>query len=440
MCPDCVTELPWIDPWTALSAWKDAPWLAFLDSGGAPDGERSRWSFLCVNPQETLVVRGDHIRRNGQSVAGDAWEHLRDMQRRLPDKGKTGLPFAGGLVGLASYGAGMTLETVQSRHHTKTPDLIAASYDAVLAFDRYEKRCFRVGNFSMPSTMKPVRASAPNRAFQPDMSREEWIAAVREIIRLIGEGDIFQANLTLRWHAEVPPPFDELATYAALRQGSPAPFGAYLRCAGEVPFSLMSASVERFLSLSPDGVVETRPIKGTAQAGNTTEEDARFAEALGRDAKENAENLMITDLMRNDIGRVCEVGSVSVPQLCAVERFAHVHHLVSCVRGKLRDGLDAIDLLRATLPPGSVTGAPKKRAMEIIDHIERSARGAYCGSVFRIGRDGAMDSSVVIRSVERCGNRLTIGTGGGITWPSDPEREYDEMRLKVAALLGVFGA
>ncbi|WP_018308185.1 anthranilate synthase component I family protein [Acetobacter aceti] len=440
-----------MDPWTALQAWKAASWVAFLDSGGTPAAlpgdERARWSFLCVEPSETLVSSQDGVIRNGRPVTGNAWDHLQDMHARLLPVEHTDLPFAGGLVGLASYAAGMALEEVMSRHRAETPDILAASYETVFAFDRLERRCFRAGKVNLPLLPDKSVLTPPNSArvhFQPDMDREQWISAVREVVRLIGEGDIFQANLTLRWQAVVPSNFDDLAVYDLLRQGSPAPFGAFLRgrCGrnGDRPFSLLSASVERFLSLSREGIVETRPIKGTAPMGGNATETLRLAEQLRRDEKENAENLMITDLMRNDIGRVCDIGSVSVPQLCEVEPFAHVQHLVSCVRGRLKSGLDAFDLLRATLPPGSVTGAPKKRAMEIIDQVELSARGAYCGSVFRIGRDGTMDSSVVIRSVERCDDRLRIGVGGGITWLSDPAREYDEMRLKGEALLKVFGA
>lgn len=444
-----ITERPWLDPYEALSdVSSDAPhaphdrWTAFLDSGGDPSGARGRWSFLGATPVETLLQQPDgRLYRNGRLTDGSPWEHLREMQARLPEtppmQEAPALPFSGGVVGLTSYEAGMALEHVVSRHSLTAPRLMAASYDSLLAFDRLERRCFQVG--SPPRLLPRAHRSRPRAIrFQPDMDRETWLAAVREIVRFIGAGDIFQANLTCRWRGAVPDDFDEITAYAALRTGSPAPFGAYLHCP-EADFSLLSASVERFLALSADGLVETRPIKGTAPLGHDENEAARFADALRRDAKENAENLMITDLMRNDIGRVCDIGSVAVPQLCAVERFAHVHHLVSSVSGRLRSGLDAFDLLQATLPPGSVTGAPKKRAMEIIDRTELSARGAYCGSVFRVGRDGAMDSSVVIRSVERCGARLSIGAGGGITWPSDPAKEYDEMLLKVTPLLQAFG-
>ncbi|MBO1361829.1 anthranilate synthase component I family protein [Acetobacter sacchari] len=432
-----VQEVAWTDPWSALQTLDGGEWLALLDSGGEP-GERSRWSYLCYNPVETLVVRGRQAMRNGQAVSGDPWDHLRDMRAGPPasDASAGAPPFSGGVVGLASYEAGMFAERTPCRHDSPAPTLIAASYDSVIAFDRLDRRCFQSGS---PPSRRPHAHVVPQfktpLRFAPDMKRAQWLDAVREVIRLIGEGDIFQANVTMRWKADAPEAFDEITAYGALREGSPAPFGAYLRSPG---FSLLSASVERFLSLSPGGKVETRPIKGTAPPGTNDEETATYAAMLAQDEKENAENLMITDLMRNDIGRVCAIGSVTVPQLCVVERFPHLHHLVSAIQGELRPGVDAIDLLRATLPPGSVTGAPKRRAMEIIDEVEVSARGAYCGSVFRIGVDGAMDSSVVIRSVERAGDTVRIGAGGGITWLSDPEREYEEMLLKAAPVLSVF--
>ncbi|NHO33464.1 anthranilate synthase component I family protein [Acetobacter fallax] len=438
-----VVELGWVEPGAALSAFAGEPWIAFADSGGDAAGERARWSFLCPWPVETLLCRDGGVWRNGEVVSGDVREHLREMRARICGDDISGLPFSGGVIGLASYEAGMRLEGVVSRHRAAgdltAPELVAASYEEALVFDRLERRVWWVSGRGRGAPDLRVVAggfgAVPWLSFRADMGRDAWLEAVREVVRFIGAGDIFQANLTMRWQAEVPVGFDDMAAYLALREGSPAPFGAYLRTPG---FSLLSASVERFVSMAADGGIETRPIKGTAPSGASEAEAAGFAAALAADEKENAENLMITDLMRNDIGRVCEIGSVSVPQLCGVERFRHLHHLVSCVRGRLRGGLDAVDLLRATLPPGSVTGAPKRRAMEIIDALEGSARGAYCGSVFRIGRDGALDSSVVIRSISLVGRRLLVGAGGGITWLSDPEREYEEMMLKVAPLLDVF--
>lgn len=330
-------------------------------------------------------------------------------------------------------------------------------------FDRRERRLWWLSAEGIPPPAPPPFAPAPLPPldWKAEFTREEWVERVEETRRLIEAGDIFQANLTMRWQAEAAGSLllDGPSLYAALRAACPAPFGAYLALSesgqgesghdesgqgenGQLygrDLRLMSASVERFLSLSPNGRVETRPIKGTAPVSDDPVEDAAHKEALGRDEKERAENLMITDLLRNDIGRVCRLGSVEVPQLCEVERFARVHHLVSSVTGQLATGQDAVDLLEATLPPGSVAGAPKKRALEIIDALEASPRGAYCGTLFRLGRDGALDSSVLIRTVEQNGDALRLGTGGGITWPSDPHAEYRETRLKAAPILEALG-
>ncbi|EHH68039.1 anthranilate synthase component I family protein [Gluconobacter morbifer] len=439
-----VTEIPWSASDDLLLLLAQQPWGVCLDSGGEETDARARWSFLCLDPDETLTARGKTFLRNGRTVQGDLWWHLRDMARLASQSSwqtaASAIPFTGGIVGLFSYEAGLALEQISSRHIPAAPTLLAASFSTVLAFDRLERRCWWICGEEKPAPAIPLRGhalSGPSVRFQPDQSRDAWMEAVRQVRAFIAAGDIFQANLTMRWTAPCPPDFDELTAYQTLRMCSPAPFGAYFRTPD---FSLLSASVERFISLSAPGRIETRPIKGTAPLGQTAMEQARNAALLAADDKELAENLMITDLMRNDIGRVSCLDSVTVPQLSTVERFAHVLHLVSSVEGQLRPGLDAFDLLRATLPPGSVTGAPKKRAMEIIDQLEASSRGAYCGSLFRIGHDGAMDSSVIIRSLERQGKRLSIGAGGGITWLSDPAREYDEMCLKAAPLLKVFGS
>jgi len=218
-----------------------------------------------------------------------------------------------------------------------------------------------------------------------------------------------------------------------LRWASPAPFAAYLGCGAGA--TLVSASPERFLKLEPSGRITTRPIKGTRPRADTPEQDAAYAVELTESAKDRAENLMIVDLLRNDISRVALIGSVGVDSLHELETFARVHHLVSQVHGRLRPGYDAIDLFRATFPGGSITGAPKIRAMEIIHELERSRRGAYCGSVFWAGLDGTMDSNIVIRSLVVEGDMVSAHAGGGIVADSDPTEEYDEMRTKAQPLL-----
>ncbi|WP_297443994.1 anthranilate synthase component I family protein [Acidocella sp.] len=215
---------------------------------------------------------------------------------------------------------------------------------------------------------------------------------------------------------------------------SPAPFAA---CLESGAFGLVCASPERFLRLYPDGRVETRPIKGTMARHPDPAADASAAAALRANPKERAENLMITDLLRNDLGKVCEIGSVRVPELWSVESYAQAHHLVSAVTGQLRPGLDAFDLLAATLPGGPITGAPKHRAMEIIDELEAGPRGAYCGALAWIGFDGAMDSAIIIRTLTATARTLYTQAGGGITWDSTWNAEYEEAMIKLSPLLAL---
>lgn len=422
-------ELAWRTPAALLTAFENVPHLAFLDSGGTVSA-RSRWSILCVHPRE--ILSSDEL---------DGWAQLRRLLRKPRDDVHHDVPFSGGVIGLASYEAGLALEGLQSRFRPLIPTLTAMAFDGAFIFDRREKRLFWCSDSRSPMPPLPPpgqvkRARTPPRVpLTPDKSARDWKNAVESIRASIGRGALFQANLTSRWHGDLPGNADIFSLYLRLRETSPAPFGGFLKLPR---FSLLSASVERFIALDRDGWLETRPIKGTAPIGRDEQEDARIAENLAHDAKEYGENLMITDLMRHDIARVCAVGSVSVPALCQVERFTHVHHLVSTVRGQLARGQTAVDLLRASLPPGSVTGAPKHAALQLIDRLEGSARNAYCGTMFRIGNNGAMDSNVVIRSILVSGGKIEIGAGGGITYPSDPQREFDEMCLKAAPLLKLF--
>jgi para-aminobenzoate synthetase component 1 len=249
------------------------------------------------------------------------------------------------------------------------------------------------------------------------------------VIEYIRAGDCYQVNLSQRLLA----PLREhpLDLYGRLRTLNPAPFGAYFDLGD---FQILSASPERFLRVT-NGEVETRPIKGTRPRGRTPEEDAALAAELAASPKDRAENVMIVDLLRNDLGRVCEFGSVRVPTLCEVESFRFVHHLVSEVRGKLRPGLGPLDLLAAAFPGGSVTGAPKVRAMEIIAELEPTARGPYCGSLGFVGFDGSMDTNILIRTFTAGRGWVQFPVGGGIVADSDPAREYEETLHKAAGLL-----
>ncbi|HTL42336.1 MAG TPA: anthranilate synthase component I family protein [Pseudolysinimonas sp.] len=265
-------------------------------------------------------------------------------------------------------------------------------------------------------------------------SDAEYLASIAACQDAIREGEAYQLCLTTE--ARVDGVIDPVATYRRVRELSPSHHGALLRIGG---VSLLSASPERFLEVHPDGIVRTHPIKGTRRRDPDAASDARLRDELLASDKERAENIMIVDLMRNDLARVSEPGSVVVPSLLDVESYPQVHQLVSSIEGRLRGGLDGVDAIAACLPAGSMTGAPKRRATEILDRLERRARGLYAGAFGYLGRDGRIDLAMTIRSIVIDEHGATLGTGGGITALSVPEEELAEARLKAAALLGALG-
>lgn len=439
--PMLVTELPWRDPLESYAACAGEPYLAFLDSAAAND-PRANISYLCLDPVAILNLSA---RSGDPFIPLTAWL---DRHRPAYSQLAAPLPFVGGAVGFLSYELGVAAAGITTRHPRMDglPDAWFGLYDTVLGFDHRNFRLWFIGHdrpgapaaqrlaaltarLAQPAKLPP----AVSLDWQPEWSEAGYRARVEQVRAYIGAGDIFQANLTHRFRANRPAQFSAAGLYAALRRHSPAPFASFLKCDDEV--AIISASPEAFLNLTPDGRVETRPIKGTIRRGANPEEDEFLGQTLSQSVKDHAENLMIVDLMRNDLGRVCATGSVKVTALCALERFANAQHLVSVVEGRLKPGLGAIDLLRASFPAGSITGAPKHRAMQIIDKIETAARGAYCGTLAWLGFDGAMGSSVMIRSIVATKEALFAQAGGGIVWDSDPAAEYAEMRLKAAPLL-----
>jgi para-aminobenzoate synthetase component I len=355
-----------------------------------------------------------------------------------------GPPFQGGVVGLAAYELGDRVERLGLVRMSGWPDLICGRYETVLAFDHHRREVLAIGPdaagalgwLDMPGT-QPATGLLADEIVTPDPALHE--AAVAEIVGRIAAGEIFQANLARAWTGRLAPGRRPFELFQRLAGASAAPFAAYLRLPG---LALVSNSPERFLRVTPtaDGsVAETRPIKGTVPRGATPEEDERLAAALADSEKDRAENLMIVDLMRNDLGRVSTPGTVRVPALFAVERFANVSHLVSTVTATLAPGKTAIDLLAAAFPPGSITGAPKVQAMKLIAELE-PPRGPFFGALFWAGFDGAFDSNVLIRTAAfeeaEGGWRFEARAGGGIVADSDPVAERQETEAKIAAVLG----
>jgi para-aminobenzoate synthetase component 1 len=272
---------------------------------------------------------------------------------------------------------------------------------------------------------------APLTELHTDCTRTEFEASIQKTLDYIVAGDIFQANITRRLYGALPDSCDRFALYRRLRHMNPAPFSGFLQWDDS---AILSSSPERFIRLSASGDMETRPIKGTRRRSKDPIEEERIIAELTASIKDRAENIMIVDLMRNDLSRVAEPFTVKTPTICAVETYETVHHLVSTVLGKLKPGLDAIDVLKATFPGGSITGAPKVRAMEIIAELEYATRGPYCGSLGFIGFDGAMDTSIMIRTLVVCDGEISFHVGGGIVADSVPAEEFEETVTKGAAL------
>ncbi len=434
--------------------------MAALLHSAASDGARGRYSYIAAEPFQLLVADAGGVTIDGRPVPGDPFTALSEALATHPPLEEAGVvPFMGGAVGFLSYELGRHVERLPPpRPGLAVPDMVMGFYDVVLAFDHLDQRAYLIssGAPEREPAARARRAQARAEAFMarlaacdamaapeldwsltapwmPDLSRAEVEARIARTIAYIEAGDIFQANITQRMLAPRPQGLSDYDLYRRLCALSPAPFSALLRCGPDL--SILSASPERFLQLDPQGQVETRPIKGTRPRSSDPAQDAALAAALVASAKDQAENLMIVDLMRNDLGRVSTLGSVTVPRLCALETFASVHHLVSEVRSQLRPGLGPVDLLRACFPGGSITGAPKVRAMEIIHELEPAPRGAYCGAIAWIGFDGAMDSNIVIRTLTRVGETLIAQAGGGIVSDSDPADEYEESLVKLSPLL-----
>ena len=446
-----LTELPYRPDSAALfEAVADRPWAVFLDSGLHYPGQ-ARYDIIAAEPHVRLVTRGGLTEVHGETSElsrADPFELLRD-QLEIDPSCRGELPFSGGAIGYFGYDLARRLERLpaRARDSERIPDMAVGIYDWAVVVDHSEQRAWLVGQGRDPDTDRkwdglvqlftaasPERQRAPFRVTSPVTSNftpKGYGHAFDHILDYIRAGDCYQVNLAQRFTAHASG--DPWLAYQRLRLINPAPYSAYLN----TPYAqILSASPERFLRLV-NGQVETKPIKGTRpRAGHAKLDAERIAELVASE-KDRAENLMIVDLLRNDLSKNCAIGSVKVPRLFEVESFATVHHLVSTVTGRLAEGRDAIDLLRGAFPGGSITGAPKTRAMQIIEELEPHRRGVYCGAVGYIGYDGDMDTNIAIRTLVHSRGIVRFWAGGGIVADSQRDAEYQETFDKAAALLNL---
>ncbi len=429
-------ERDWIDPVHVAAGLDDVEGRLILLSDGGPN---ARWSYVAAEP-----VRLERIPNGAPAPFARVGALLGDQAGLSPNSP----PFTGGVVGLASYDLAAP-KAALGGDDQDWPGLTLALHEAVLAFDHHQKRVVAVGRGEDATRAAAAadrasdwlaRALAPQtplaslaEAFMPDRAAQAYRDAVADVVQRIVAGEIFQANIARAWSGMLAPGAEPFDLFVRLADVSPAPYAAFWELGDHV---LASNSPESFLSVR-DGRITARPIKGTRPRGSTPEEDAALKAELLASAKDRAENLMIVDLMRNDLSRVCRPGSVTAPDLFRLKTFANVHHLVSTVQGRLAPGVGPAQVMAATFPPGSITGAPKHQAIQVIASHE-AARGPWCGSLFLAGFDGSLEASVLIRTVAlrraADGWRFRTLAGAGIVADSDPDAELAETDAKIASI------
>ncbi len=433
------------DPW-AENRWKAVclgydPFLIFSSKGG----------------EMTVSLQGE-VRR----LTGDPFHHLDGLLQQYRDGAAFYTVPGAGAIGYFGYDLRHHLERLPALavDDLGLPDCVLNFYDLLFWYDpgsarllitssglplppgadrrrrareRLEEGLDLVRRASLLGSRAGAQVPYTKAPLEINMSKGHYVKALEAVLEYIAAGDIYQANISQRFGTQFAG--DPWALYQRLRGRFPAPFGAYLDCG---TFQVLSNSPERFL-LVEDGRISTCPIKGTRPRGMTLEEDARIIGHLRNDPKECAEHLMIVDLERNDLGKICKIGSVRVEQFETIETYHTLHHMVSTVTGILEEETGPIDCLRATFPGGSITGAPKIRAMEVIDEVEPTARGLYTGAIGFIGFSGAMELNIAIRTAIVTGGRIYFQTGGGIVADSSPKREYEETLLKAETFFRTLG-
>ncbi|MBE9503034.1 MAG: aminodeoxychorismate synthase component I [Proteobacteria bacterium] len=434
-----------------FSSVQSLPNAFLMESASNNLSYSGRFSFIGADPFLTFESKGRQLRKtSGNKVEeseGNPFVELRAVLVEFGEASHPVYPFCGGAVGYMGYESAELIETLRARKEDcfSIPDMRFCFYDVVVIYDHQEDKAHLSSTgFPESGINRTKRAKERFNYFKEilskkaemeevepvvgelssNFSRSNYFEAVGKIKDYISEGDIYQANLSQRFSAIFKG--SDYLLYGKFKKANPVSFGAYLRYDD---FSVISNSPERFLSLR-DGRLETRPIKGTIKRVSDGVKDAALMEQLKNSAKDCAEHVMIVDLERNDLGRVCRYGSVKVDNLKIIESYSNLHHMVSTVSGQLREGMDAVDCITAAFPGGSITGAPKVRAMEIIHEVEPDPRWIYTGSIGYIGFDGSMDLNIAIRTALVKDEKIYFSVGGGIVADSDPQSEYEETLLK----------
>lgn len=432
-----------LDSFEIFTIFKDELNSFILDSA-MDKNKLGRYSFISSNPFKILKYKNSE---------NNPLDYLKEELKKYQVENNTNLPFIGGAVGYLSYDLGNYIEKLPRTavDDTNVYDLYFGLYDHVIVIDHLENKTYiatpdidiekevkvidKIENTINNATKNGVDSICyEERVVEPiklssNFTKNEFKQSVERVREYIKQGDIYQANLTQRFRGKTNLSSYEL--YRDLRRFSPAPFGAFLNFDN---IHILSNSPERFIKCVGKKI-ETRPIKGTRPRGKNKEEDLRLQEELRNSEKDRAELLMIVDLERNDIGRISKIGTVKVPELFVIEPYANVNHLVSTVVGTLEDDKDAIDVIKATFPGGSITGAPKIRAMQIIDELEPTQRNVYTGSIGYIGFNGDMDLNIAIRTIIKKECDVYFQVGGGMTWDSNPEDEYQETLDKAKSMM-----
>lgn len=435
-----------------FNAFAHMPWAVFLDSGH-PYGKQGRYEIFSALPKKTFITKG----KKTIISSGDYQEVVFEdpfvlLMRELKNlhKHQSALPFTGGAVGYFSYDLGRRIERIPELavDDMDIPDMAMGIYHWAYIADHHEKKATLVGDMSEPRVKLNweeflFKASQPSTALErgdyranskirSNMSQQQYLEKFNQVKQYIQNGDCYQVNLAQRFSVDVQG--DPWHGYQKLRSINPSPFSAYLN----TPHcSILSASPERFIQLNKQKA-ETKPIKGTRPRSNNPDQDRQNLEHLISSIKDKAENVMIVDLLRNDLSKCCISNSVKVLKLFEVESFPTVHHLVSTIQGELPEHVSPVQLLRECFPGGSITGAPKIRAMEIIEELEPHRRGLYCGSIGYIGFNGRMDTNIAIRTLVQKNDQAYFYAGGGLVWDSDVEEEYQETFDKAAAMFRLF--